>query len=277
MRIIVAVFFCLFLFRPASANIKDTLPVPPANLRCSEGKMGYGLYWIDKSNNEVRFKVYRAVSTDGGYTLYAEVKSSTAETAGTEYFCKIENSPGNFSFFSVTAISKAGEGGASNVAVMPKMPQGLTGTADSIAVTLNWNIPADSWIQMIFVERSESPADGFKIMSPIVGMNRLNFIDYSVDKRVDYYYRVRGVYYDSQTKGTSYTLPSGIIGPFRIPGRSREYDGEINYSGRNYQYKTFGSQTWMIENLAYLPEVYPSSSACSSANHLASSCSPGLP
>lgn len=34
-------------------------------------------------------------------------------------------------------------------------------------------------------------------------------------------------------------------------------DGTFDYQNRTYAYKTIGSQTWMIENLAYLPSVSP--------------------
>lgn len=260
MRIIAFVFFYLFLLVPASANPKDTLPIPPANLRCGDGKQGYGLYWIDKSTDEVQFKVYRTINKIEDFALYSKIKSTSSATEGTDYFCKIDYIPENFYCYAVTSVNKTGESGGSNVAILPKRPEGFTGTADSIVVALNWNIPADSRILMIFIERSQSPTDGFQIMSPIVGQNGVNYFDYSIDKGVDYYYRIRGAFYDSQAKASSYTLPTKTIGPFRISGPARDYDGEINIQGRNYKYKTFGRQTWMTENLAYLPEVYPSSS-----------------
>lgn len=37
------------------------------------------------------------------------------------------------------------------------------------------------------------------------------------------------------------------------------YDGTFEYQGRSYKYKNIGTQTWMTENLAWLPEVFPSS------------------
>ncbi len=44
-------------------------------------------------------------------------------------------------------------------------------------------------------------------------------------------------------------------------------DGSFIYDGREYQYKTIGYQTWMVENLAYLPAVSPSSSGSDSSPH----------
>lgn len=37
-----------------------------------------------------------------------------------------------------------------------------------------------------------------------------------------------------------------------------EADGTFDYGGRTYSYKTIGTQTWMTENLAWLPGVSPS-------------------
>lgn len=38
-------------------------------------------------------------------------------------------------------------------------------------------------------------------------------------------------------------------------GASTEYDGVVDYQGKEYKYKIIGNQTWMIENMAYLPSV----------------------
>lgn len=44
-------------------------------------------------------------------------------------------------------------------------------------------------------------------------------------------------------------------------------DGYFDYEGRRYNYKTIGTQTWMIENLAYLPSVSPSSSGSDTSHY----------
>jgi len=276
MKIIVCSFLCLISVQPLIAKdnaiarmddfttLKDTLPTPPANVRCGDGKNGYGLYWIDKSNNEDQFKVYRAINKTEGPVLYVKIKSTSSATQGTDYFCKIDYVPENYYTYAVTSVNKTGESGSSNVTILPKQPAGFTGIADSVSVILHWTYPMDSWITFLFVERSTSPDSGFQIMSPIVSQKGVSYFDYSAEKGVDYYYRIKGAFYDSKTRVTSYTIPSTTLGPFRISVAGKGYDGEINYQGRNYKYKTFGSQTWMIENLAWLPEVYPSGSVSDS-------------
>lgn len=44
-------------------------------------------------------------------------------------------------------------------------------------------------------------------------------------------------------------------------------DSSFTYEGREYRYKTIGSQTWMVENLGYLPAVSPSSIGSDSSPH----------
>ena len=53
-------------------------------------------------------------------------------------------------------------------------------------------------------------------------------------------------------------------GPEVITGDELKGDGTFEYTGRTYAYKYYGDQTWMIENLAYLPSVSPSSSGSDS-------------
>ena len=132
MKIIVWSFLCLVSIQPliakdnaiaklnVSMTLKDTLPVPPAFIRCGDGKQGYGLYWTDKSTDETKFKIYRAVNGAKSYTPFSEIKSKTAATTGTEYFCKIDYLPENFYNYTVTSVNKAGESNTSTFAFIKK-------------------------------------------------------------------------------------------------------------------------------------------------------------
>jgi len=219
---------------------------------------------MDNSTNEVKFKVYRAINSARDFSAWFEVKSNTQTTTGTEYFCKIEYVPESFYFYKVAAVNKSGNSSPSEVTVLPKRPAGLAVRTDSISAILKWTYPVDNLVNFVFIERSKNPAGEFQIMSPVVNQGGVTYVDYSAEPGVDYYYRIRGVSYDSKSKITSYTIPTEAIGPVRIPGSGKDYDGLVNYQGRNYKYKTFVNQTWMVENLAYLPEVHPSGSISAS-------------
>jgi uncharacterized protein (TIGR02145 family) len=54
--------------------------------------------------------------------------------------------------------------------------------------------------------------------------------------------------------------------PEVITGDELKGDGSFEYDGRTYVYKFYGDQTWMIENLAYLPSVSPSSDGSDSVS-----------
>ncbi len=251
---------CLFLQLPA----QETLSTPPTNLRCGDGNQGYGLYWKDNSMNEVKFRVYRAVNSASDFSMWLEVKSNTPTATGTEYYCKVEYVPENFYIYKVAAVNKSGKSSPSELIVLPKRPAELAVRTDSISAVLTWSYPADNLLNFVFIERSKNPDKEFQIMSPVVNQGGVTYVDYSADPGVDYYYRIRGVSYDSKTKSTSYTTPTEIVGPVRVRGKGKDYDGLVNIHERDYKYKAFVNQTWMVENLSFLPAVNPSASKSSS-------------
>lgn len=62
------------------------------------------------------------------------------------------------------------------------------------------------------------------------------------------------------TNGSKFTSQSIQI-TVKNSGSETDFDGVIEYDGKQYKYKLIGSQTWMIENLAYLPAVSPHSTS----------------
>jgi len=276
MRFLFLSLLCWFFFLPlkakgdfmtsiiGSTTQQDTRSIPPSKLRCGDGKLGYGLYWMDNSTNEIKFTVYRTVNSANGFSVCFEVKSNTLTTTGSEYFCKIDYKPENFYFYKVVAVDKSGKISSSELITLPKRPVGLAVKTDSVSAILTWSYPVDNLVNFVFIERSIKPSDEFQIMSPVVNQGGVTYVDYSAEPGIDYYYRIRGVTYDSKSKITSYTIPTEAIGPVKISNSGKDYDGLVNFNGRDYKYKTFLNQTWMIENLAYLPEVYPATSISAS-------------
>jgi uncharacterized protein (TIGR02145 family) len=65
--------------------------------------------------------------------------------------------------------------------------------------------------------------------------------------------------YATNSKGTAY----GDEKSFTTTGGDTE--GTFEYAGKEYRYKTFGNQAWMMENLAYLPSVSPSGNGSETA------------
>ncbi len=262
MRILLFFLLSCCLFLPLRAQ--DTPSIPPAILICGDGNQGYGLYWKDNSINETKFRVYRSINNISDFSLWLEIKSNSQTTTGTEYYCKIEYGPENFYLYRVDAISKSGKSSPSELIVLPKRPAGFAIRTDSISAILTWSYPVDNLVNFVFVERSKNRDKDFQIMSPVVNQGGVTYVDYSADPGSDYYYRIRGVSYDSRTRITSYTTPTETIGPVRVSGSGSDHDGLVNIHGRDYKYKTFVNQIWMIENLAYLPGVNPAGSISSS-------------
>ena len=178
--------------------------------------------------NEVKFRVYRAVNSASDFSMWLEVKSNTPTATGTEYYCKVEYVPENFYIYKVAAVNKSGKSSPSELIVLPKRPAELAVRTDSISAVLTWSYPADNLLNFVFIERSKNPDKEFQIMSPVVNQGGVTYVDYSADPGVDYYYRIRGVSYDSKTKSTSYTTPTEIVGPVRVRGKGKDYDGLVS-------------------------------------------------
>jgi hypothetical protein len=125
-----------------SATTFNTIPAAPSNLQATTASSSQiNLTWADNSSNETGFKIERATSSAGPWTLIAttgaNVKSYTSQTlnASTTYY------------FRVRATNSVGDSANSNTAgattfasAGPTSPTGLTASAVSGAqINLSWN------------------------------------------------------------------------------------------------------------------------------------------
>ncbi len=132
-----------FLFKFGS----PTAPTPPSGLTATSGQRFVNLTWsvpaFNGFNSITNYKVYRG-TTSGGESPLATIGNQTKYTdqsvaGGVTYY------------YTVTAINAIGESGFSNEAspptpptTPPTPPQGLTATASTGDVALNWAAPSSN-------------------------------------------------------------------------------------------------------------------------------------
>jgi FtsP/CotA-like multicopper oxidase with cupredoxin domain len=192
----------------------------PTNLQARiTGPARITLTWIDASNNEAKFVVWR--SNDGGttYAPIGEVLRNAAESAavgGTVTFADTGVAVGQTYMYYVTAVNAAGLSPANATTVTapnvggssppsntvtiafsaPAAPSGLTGTAvrtgTRYTVTLNWIDNANNE-DSFRIQRSISP-NFSRPTTYSVGADATTFVNQNVARYSrGYYYRVQAV------------------------------------------------------------------------------------
>jgi hypothetical protein len=190
----------------ASINTSEVLaPIAieaPTNLQTNiASTTQITLTWIDASNNEVKFVVWRSPDEGANYTEIGTVSRNASDSAavgGTVTFTDTGLAIDQTFIYYVTAEDAEGSSSDSNTAAIafsrPAAPTSLSGTAvrsgSQYTITLNWtdNANNENGFQ---IQRSLAPT--FNIVNSFsVGPNVTTFIDRNVpDYSRGYNYRVR--------------------------------------------------------------------------------------
>lgn len=85
--------------------------------------------------------------------------------------------------------------------------------------------------------------------------------EYETEKQATHQYSEVGIYtVVCQIMDGGYLTDEASI-QVEVEEGGSSFDGTFEYDGKSYKYKTIGQQVWMIENLAYLPQISSSDHA----------------
>ncbi len=173
-------------------TLADTAPKAPEDLVATALSANtVRLTWVDKSNNETGFQVYRSLKQTGGYEIINTTGANIVQyldsnlNANTKYYYKINavNDYGTSDY--ATSVL-----GRTQKIPIVKAPTGLKATAlSSTTIQLTWNdVDTNETNYEIF--RSSTDSSNFKLAVSLQA-NSNNFIDSGLYGNTKYYYKVK--------------------------------------------------------------------------------------
>ncbi len=167
---------------------------PPTGLSATAHPTTADLTWVDNSQNESAFRIYKATKEDLSdasllYTTGPNVTAYTATglTAATNYW-----------FYVVAYSALAGESDKSNILPVftsdpPTAPSNLTAQSTSTTTaTLNWKDNSDNELNFRLERSSTGPSSGFaEVAGSPIGANITTYADTDLVSNTQYWYRVR--------------------------------------------------------------------------------------
>lgn len=252
------------------------------------------LIWVDNSNNESEFVIFRGIANGGPYSRIDSVASNTTVysntglTSNTTYYYVVWAKKNNsHSSYSNQASATTGPGSP------PATPTGLLATAISTSqINLSWTDPSGITNAAIrFRIERKTGAGGTYVQIDSVNAPTTAYSDNGLSEGVQYYYRVRAVnlngysnYSGEANATTQHAAPTGLAAStmsnsqidlswtdnsnhetdFKI---ERKKEGEISFTeiasvGANV---TSYSSTGLLGNLIYYYRVRAHSAAVYSA------------
>ncbi|MEL7025331.1 MAG: fibronectin type III domain-containing protein [Pseudomonadota bacterium] len=174
---------------PADARIPTTPSVPTVGDATSSSLT---LRWMDLSDNETGFRIYRSASRDGQY-----VEVTTTAASATSY-TNTGLAPSTTYWYRISAFNATGESAltapvsgmtSAPPITVPTTPSGLTvGSATASSLTLNWTDTSDNETGFR-VFRSESENGSYVEIATTLAAEA-NYVDRALRPSTEYWYRV---------------------------------------------------------------------------------------
>ncbi len=174
-----------------SGAIADAAPLAPTGLKATAGSGAIGLNWNDNTETDLAsYAVYRSTTSGSGFALLAhgltrsDYSDGTARAGTAYYYCVAAvDAAGHLSPLSAQAWATIP---VSNLA--PAVPSGLSGTAATNSISLNWNDNSESDLAGYLVYRSTTSGTGFAPLAE--NLTQSSYADTSIQAGTTYYYIV---------------------------------------------------------------------------------------
>lgn len=183
--------------------VDSTPPAAPTGLTATPGDGSVSLDWNDNTEPDLAsYSVHRATTQGGPYTPLADPVSSSSHVDNTAangttyyYVVKAEDTANNESGYSNEAFATPQDGTA------PAAPTGLSATAGSGSVSLDWNDNGEPDLAGYNVFRAETQGGPYTPVATLVSVS--NYLDGTVNNGTTYYYVVTAKDSNSNESGYS--------------------------------------------------------------------------
>jgi fibronectin type 3 domain-containing protein len=198
--------------RSAAVSVCPMLPPAPENVRSQALAAGGIVINWDASASAVSYRIYRADSANGDYTILAEIQNDNPSYTDADVMA------GNGYYYKITGINDLGEGelSLSTFSVMPLLSAPWNVMAQTISassIVISWDGSAEASSYKVY--RTNSAGGTYTVLAEVPNVN-LSYTDSSVTVGNEYYYKVAGVNRFGEGVLSSYTFAATTLPPVPV-------------------------------------------------------------
>ena len=210
--------FLLSAFAALTTGADSSAPLAPRGISATATTDSIDVNWYDNTETDLAsYSVYRSTTSGGGFALLAQNMTrsyygDTSARAGTQYYYCVSavDTSGNVSPLSAQAWATIP---SSNLP--PAVPTGLSGTAGTNSISLDWNDNTESDLAGYSIYRSTTSGTGFSLLAEAT---QSAYADSAVQAGTTYYYIVFAFDTSGSTSAASaevsVTVPAAAAGFF---------------------------------------------------------------